>query len=213
MNKSESKYFNTAVKMNNALIKLIEKKPFEYITIKEICDTAQVNRSTFYLHYDNTSDLLAETTKNLINDFFSHFSVNTSDITHRINTCKLSELNFISEEYLYPYLSYIKDNRHIFYTTITNIQAFKFDKIYQNMFEHIFNPILNRFDYPANHRKYVMSFYLNGLNAIIIEWIKEDCVSSFDNISTVICECIFGRTQDFGSNFNLIKNKNNIDEQ
>ena len=54
MNKNESKYFNTAVKMDKALVTLLEKKDFEYITVKEICDTAGVNRSTFYLHYDNT---------------------------------------------------------------------------------------------------------------------------------------------------------------
>ena len=37
MNKNESKYFNTAIKMDEALITLLEKKDFEYITIKEIC--------------------------------------------------------------------------------------------------------------------------------------------------------------------------------
>lgn len=36
MNKSQSKYFNTAVKMDEALLSLLEKKDFEYITIKEI---------------------------------------------------------------------------------------------------------------------------------------------------------------------------------
>ena len=35
MNKNESKYFNTAVKMDKALLELLEKKDFEYIT-KEI---------------------------------------------------------------------------------------------------------------------------------------------------------------------------------
>ena len=58
MNKNESKYFNTAIKMDEALITLLEKKDFEYITIREICATAGVNRSTFYLHYENTADLL-----------------------------------------------------------------------------------------------------------------------------------------------------------
>ena len=53
MNKNESKYFNTAVRMDKALIELLEKKDFEYITIKEICQAAGVNRSTFYLHYEN----------------------------------------------------------------------------------------------------------------------------------------------------------------
>ena len=47
MNKSESKYFNTATKMDLALISLLKKKSFDYITVSEICETASVNRSTF----------------------------------------------------------------------------------------------------------------------------------------------------------------------
>ena len=58
MNKSESKYFNTAVKMDKAFLDLLEHKDFEYITVKEICKTANVNRSTFYLHYETIGDLL-----------------------------------------------------------------------------------------------------------------------------------------------------------
>ena len=75
MNKNESKYFNTAVKMDKALLELLEKKDFEYITIKEICALAEVNRSTFYLHYENTSDLLKETTQYITDSFLSYFSV------------------------------------------------------------------------------------------------------------------------------------------
>lgn len=60
MNKSESKYFNTAVLMDEALLQLLQKKDFDYITIKEICIKAGVNRSTFYLHYENLNDLLEE---------------------------------------------------------------------------------------------------------------------------------------------------------
>lgn len=61
MNKSESKYFHTALRMNEALISLLEKKDLEFITVKEICETAGVNRSTFYLHYETISDLMNET--------------------------------------------------------------------------------------------------------------------------------------------------------
>ena len=74
MNKNESKYFNTAVRMDKALLGLLEKKDFEYITIKEICAVAGVNRSTFYLHYENTSDLLKETTQYVTDTFLSYFS-------------------------------------------------------------------------------------------------------------------------------------------
>ena len=77
MNKSESKYFNTAVRFDKALLSLIEKKPFEYITISEICEKAGVNRSTFYLHYENTRDLLKETISYILDSFTSYFNVCT----------------------------------------------------------------------------------------------------------------------------------------
>ena len=60
MNKSESKYFATAARMDEAFLELIEKKDFAYITVKEICEKAGVNRSTFYLHYDNLDEVLNE---------------------------------------------------------------------------------------------------------------------------------------------------------
>lgn len=60
--------------MQQALINLLNKKEYEYISIKEICSQAGVNRSTFYLHYETKDDLLKEcveeTNKRFI-DFFN----------------------------------------------------------------------------------------------------------------------------------------------
>ena len=69
MNKSESKYFHTARRMDEALMELLDTKPFEFITVKEICARAGVNRSTFYLHYETVGDLLAETLETANRDF------------------------------------------------------------------------------------------------------------------------------------------------
>ena len=71
MNKSESKYFHTALRMNEALISLLEKKDLEFTTVKEICETAGVNRSTFYLHYETISDLMNETVEMVDKRFLS----------------------------------------------------------------------------------------------------------------------------------------------
>ena len=87
MNKNESKYFNTAKKMNDALIILLEHKDFEYITIKDICLEANVNRSTFYLHYSNLNDLLEEVISSLSISFSKHF--NSSDNISIINNNNL----------------------------------------------------------------------------------------------------------------------------
>lgn len=192
MNKSESKYFNTATKMNAALISLLKKKPFEYITVSEICKTAGVNRSTFYLHYETVGDLLDETTKYLLSDFLSYFSAETKSIAVTLLECELDELVFVCDKYLTPYLTYIKDHREVFGTVLSHNKTFGFGDVYKRMYDNIFNPILDRFCYPQSNRQYVMMYYLNGINAIILEWIKNGCDKSMREISEIISVCIFG---------------------
>ena len=211
MNKAESKYFNTAKKMNEALIKILDEKPFEYITISEICEKAGVNRSTFYLHYENTIDLLSETSDHLIDSFLSYFTVETSNISTNYKNCELSELNYISGKYLHPYLTYMKENKHFFLTAMNHTQSFRFEETYKKMYEYIFNPILDRFHYPIDDRKYVMAFYLNGINAIVVEWLKEGCKKSIEEMEQVIYECIFGLDSNFISHLSNHIDKKNQD--
>lgn len=193
MNKSESKYFNTAVKFDKALISLLEKKPFEYISVTDICKEANVNRSTFYLHYENTADLLIETSEYMINTFKDYFSINLKSITERFSSCDLSDLVFIDKKYLFPYLSFIKDNRQIFSAALSNPSALKNEATYQRIYDNIFYPILDRFDYPEHLRQYVMKFYLNGITAIIKEWLTNNCTESIDDIIEIISLCILGK--------------------
>ena len=72
MNKSESKYFATAARMDEAFLALLEKKDFAYITVKEICEAASVNRSTFYLHYETMADLLSESVSHMNEQFLTY---------------------------------------------------------------------------------------------------------------------------------------------
>ena len=120
MNKSESKYFNTALRMNEALITLLEKKDLEYITVKEICQTAGVNRSTFYLHYESVSDLVNETVETINAQFLSYFPQSSRDVRSEMETRERTELVFITEEYLLPYLRFVRDNKHVYRAAFRN---------------------------------------------------------------------------------------------
>ena len=193
MNKSESKYFHTAVKFDRALLTLLEKKSFDYITVSELCAEAGVNRSTFYLHYDNTCDLLQETTAYLMEDFMSVFPVDYDGIRRRLADCTPMDMNFIHDQYLHPYLSYIRDNQRVFAAVLAHPSTFRFEDIFQRLFDNIFDPILDRFRYPSDDRKYVMMFYLNGLTAIVREWLKDGCEKSVEDVTNLIRCCIFGK--------------------
>ena len=192
MNKNESKYFNTAIKMDEALITLLEKKDFEYITIKEICDTAGVNRSTFYLHYENTSDLLKETTRYIIDKHLAYYEIDQKRISLQFATCKNEELLFITDEYLVPYLTFIKDNQRLFRVSIKQFDSLNMAEVYSKMFEHVFSPILECFYVPEKERSYVMKFYLTGVFAIVMEWLDKNCSDDTATVIKVIIDCVMG---------------------
>lgn len=196
MNKNESKYFNTAVRMDEALISLLEKKDFEYITIKEICETAGVNRSTFYLHYENTSDLLKETTEYITGRFFSYFPNDSQNIPPVLQSCELKELILITPEYLTPYLTFIKENNRVFKTSIRQFGSMGFDGLYNDLLSKIFNPILSRFGFSEKENAYILKFYLVGITAIVMEWINNNCNDSVDFIGRIIMECVLGKLNE-----------------
>lgn len=114
MNKSESKYFNTALRMDEALIALLEEKDLEYITVKEICRRAGVNRSTFYLHYETIADLTDEAMDMIDRRFLSYFPRREEEITDGIASREREELVLVTREYLLPYLRFIRDNKKVY---------------------------------------------------------------------------------------------------
>jgi AcrR family transcriptional regulator len=46
--------------LGDSLIELMKDKPFAKITIKELCENADINRTTFYAHYRDQYDLLKQ---------------------------------------------------------------------------------------------------------------------------------------------------------
>lgn len=82
----------------NALIYLLENKDIEYITIKEICNKAGVNRSTFYLHYENINDLVEETMNYINKKFMNYFNENTKEFIEKIKNSKLEDLKLIEKK-------------------------------------------------------------------------------------------------------------------
>lgn len=190
MNRSEGKYFATAARMDEAFLELLEKKDFTYITVKEICEKAGVNRSTFYLHYETVSDLLAESARYIITQFVEAMPHDTAEFMSQIQTRPLEELYLITPEYLTPYLNYIKKHRRIFRTTLEQASVLGMNDAYLSLNRHVFMPILNRYQVPLSSQKYMMPFYINGLMGIVNEWLKEDCEDSIERMISVIQVCI-----------------------
>jgi len=59
----------TKILLENSLIKLMIEKGFDKISIKDLCQEADINRGTFYLHYKDKYDLLEQKEDEILNGF------------------------------------------------------------------------------------------------------------------------------------------------
>ncbi|MBE5962623.1 MAG: TetR/AcrR family transcriptional regulator [Lachnospiraceae bacterium] len=58
----------------NTFLELRSKKTLEKITIKELCEKAAINKSTFYCHYADIYDLADTLESDVVNSVTSNFS-------------------------------------------------------------------------------------------------------------------------------------------
>ncbi len=190
MNKSESKYFNTALRMDEALLALLEEKDLEYITVKEICHQAGVNRSTFYLHYETIADLVNETLEMINQRFLSYFPQQEEEILGNLDSREREELVLVTREYLLPYLRFIRDNKKVYRAAFRNPSSVQAHTRYGELKQHILGPVLERFEIPAAHRPYYIAYYVEGIAAIIKEWLRQDCADEVEMIADIIESCV-----------------------
>ncbi len=56
--KTDRRTLYTRMVIKDALLTLLSVKEYADITIADLCRTAEINRGTFYLHYDNLRDVM-----------------------------------------------------------------------------------------------------------------------------------------------------------
>ncbi|MDR1217717.1 MAG: TetR/AcrR family transcriptional regulator [Oscillospiraceae bacterium] len=67
-----TKYTKRALR--DSIIKLLREKPVDKITVKELCETADINRSTFYAYYGSPADLMHRIERELLRDLEAYLA-------------------------------------------------------------------------------------------------------------------------------------------
>lgn len=62
----------TKMVLRESLIELLREKPISRITVKELCEKADINRATFYTHYTDQFDLFKQIEAEFIADVNSY---------------------------------------------------------------------------------------------------------------------------------------------
>ena len=147
----------TRLLLRTALIELMQEKPFNEITIKEICEQADLNRTTFYLHYTDQFALLAD--------------VENEVYQKTLETLKNVKPAADAPGMIETFLNYIKSNASLFRILFVDADSEGFrSRFIQTMLNHL------RFNIPlscaAEEEPYLLCFLMQGSVHMIMEWIK-----------------------------------------
>ncbi|OEK65814.1 hypothetical protein AST00_08365 [Staphylococcus equorum] len=71
LKKEDRRKLKSRKDINNAFLDLLQEKGISGVTVFNITKRANINRSTFYLHYKDKYDLFEQYVENLLNEMFS----------------------------------------------------------------------------------------------------------------------------------------------
>ncbi|MDD6275413.1 MAG: TetR-like C-terminal domain-containing protein [Clostridia bacterium] len=171
----------------NTLIDLLDQKgAISKISVRELCEKAELNRSTFYAHYNEPKDLLIELEEELLQSTKEHLE-------------KIGAENDLgAHRYILSFLKYIKDNDKFFRTLLINSADPTFHSRFmqQSIIQFIENLEIS---FSKDIEQYVYSYILNGSSGIITQWIRSD----YEADENTICELLFAINRSALININM----------
>lgn len=147
----------------HSLEELMKNKAFEEIKVSDICNKALINRSTFYAHYSDKYELLAEYINSLKDALRLELEKNSNIKNSReyyIEMIKLL-LNHIEE----------KKDTHIA-IMINNKNSITMDILYDVINKTIFDQMKDEKTSKKIPMDIILKFYLGGVLNVCIEWLK-----------------------------------------
>lgn len=165
--------------IRDALFELMREKDLHKITVKELCDKADVNRSTFYAYYTDIYDLH----RKIIKEFFilqrEFLNKATAILDTKADITALTVDDFYEITLLY--LTYVRENKalfqFVFYGQPNSPVQISFDKVF-------FSEINKRL--PQGQKEIFrrsFTFISGGTTALFIRWLLEDCAAPKESLA------------------------------
>ena len=172
--KTDRRIRYTKMVLKQSLLNLMRDQPIEKISVKDICEKADINRGTFYTHYADPYDLLAQIENELFDEI--HASIESSlkaesisglldgifgSILKNTDLCRVLFSDFGDKVFLRR-IMYIARDRSIaeWQKMMPSAKAGQLERLY--------------------------TFYANGCVAIIQEWIQNGMQESPQELSDFI---------------------------
>ncbi len=164
----------TKLALKNSLIKLMQETNYKDISICDLCEDANLNRGTFYLHYKSIDELLKE----LENDFFSKLS--------KVITINYPVLNNDFRNLCNDIINLVKEDQDFLRALISKNGDYSFRRRLTRYTKEIALN-LNKFEIAADDEQYLpffITYMVEGGVGLLLEWISNGCQEDAMDIIT-----------------------------
>ena len=160
--------------LKETLIHLMAENHISKISVKKICDIADVNRSTFYAHYDNQYDLLSHIERETIEDIHTFiFKEKSRQVTLRTMLCLI--------------LEYAAQNTELFRILLNERSDSSFRKEIIKLVQEL-ALVETQIGHESNAHiiEYIQLFLITGSLSILDKWLEDGMVESIDELADLL---------------------------
>lgn len=171
--------------LKTSLLRLLQKKNINKISVTELCQEAEINRTTFYRHYETPDDVLMEIASDYIREFHNFsLSANTShDLFNEVTQlCR----------FIYHHADMAK-------LLIRNNTNGGITKIFQELCDAFVGTrkiLYKGSPVDDDTLRLFSSFFSAGIETLISRWLVEDIAKTPEEIANLIC-CSFYKDFSF----------------
>lgn len=162
--------------IERSFLEFMQQKPITQITVKELCQKADINRSTFYSHYEDLSALLNDIQDRIISD--AEEMLDAYDYTQDSEALAMTT----------RLMTYLAENQRNSQTLFSNHGDTEFQR---KLITMAHRHLLQSFSSDPTIRKdlhvaYISTYVTQGSIAMIQHWLREGMQESPEEIATII---------------------------
>jgi AcrR family transcriptional regulator len=167
--------------IKESLVELMREHPISGISVKMLCETADINRSTFYAHYTDTSDLLCQIQQEI-----------TSELAEYVSQCAFFEQSNLNIQAIHQILEYAKKNSDLFMVLLSENGDIAFQKNIMLLAQQkTINEIRNMKNLERSTSEYLQVFVVTGALNVVEKWLKDGMRESTQEMAELCSTLLF----------------------
>lgn len=178
--KNNQRYRDMDRRLKETLLELLKTTDFEKITVKRLCETACVNRTTFYAHYGDIYEMMGQMEEHLNRELLDSYPPGEPE-----GGGVFPAWPFV------PFLQHIKKYRHFYRIALRQRREFPLAQGYEGMWNQIVRPKCEAAGITSqDEMMYYFVYFQAGLTMVLKRWVDTGCRESEDAMRQMIENCV-----------------------